>query len=163
MNPDNNQNGQQPQHGIFMDAIQGPSPTSQPNNYSSTIQNTNQQKENQGLSPQQPYINGPSGQNNQQNVSLKPKKTNKTKFIIVAVVGVLVLVIMTAIALVATPKKKQSSEQNTGNSPQSQDPQKPADAIDVSNTNNSINQDISGLNTENDFPATQLDDKSLNL
>jgi hypothetical protein len=168
MNPDNNQNGQQPaQQGRFMDSIQGPNPNPQPNNYGPTIQNSNQQAPGQNFAPQQPVTNGiPVGNqiDSQNNGSLKPKKSSKTKFIIVAVVGVLVLAIMTAIALVATPSKKQPSEQNTNNNTQnSQDAQKPANAIDVGNTNNSINQDMSGLNTDNDFPATQFDDKSLNL
>jgi cytoskeletal protein RodZ len=161
MNPDNNQNPQQHQQGRFMDSVQPQVINPQPGNYGPTGQAPMQQVGGQGFVPQ-PQQN-PVNVNPQQNGPIKPKKSNKTKFILVAVAGLALLGILTAIALLAAPGKKQTQEQSSTNNQTSADTQKPADAIDVGNTNNSINQDISGLNTDNDFPPTQLDDKSLNL
>lgn len=94
-------------------------------------------------------------------VGPKPKKP---KFLLIIIIAVVLLAAMTvAGVLLSKPKKKspantaqtQQTDQKTGLSP--------AEAIDVEQANSSINQDISSINDENDFPPTQLDDKALGL
>lgn len=93
----------------------------------------------------------------------KPKKKSKLLFIFIAVIALLGL--LTAAAVILAPKSNKSSQkdQQAQIQPNEDTTLSPAESINVEQTNSSINQDISGLNIEEDFPATQLDDKSLNL
>lgn len=91
----------------------------------------------------------------------------KSKFLLIAFITVVVLVVITVAAVLMAPKKKKAvttkkSDTSQTNSNGAKGPQ-PASALDVEQANNSINQDISNPNDDNDFPANQLDDKSLNL
>lgn len=91
-------------------------------------------------------------------------KPKKNKMIIFLIVSFLVLVVLTVAALLLVPKKKGTkSQDNQTATQQPQSPVKPAEAIDVEQTNNSVNQDISGLNIDEDFPTTQMEDKALGL
>ncbi len=92
------------------------------------------------------------------------KKPAKNKMIVFVIVSFLVLVALTVAALLLAPKKKgANSQDNQATIQQPQSPVKPAEAIDVEQTNNSVNQDVSGLNIDEDFPATQMEDKALGL
>ncbi len=177
MNPDNQQNSQDnfqqsPQNQRVVDSIRPPYPqsgngniptqqvspqNSQINNFQQSPQNVNQQNPSN--------LTGVNQTNNSAPAIEKSTKSKKPKFLIVIVAGVVLLGVMTAIAILAAPKKKSNNQnENTNQSQQAEnDSLTPAQAIDVEQTNNSINQDISGLNVEDDFPPTQLDDKTINL
>lgn len=92
-----------------------------------------------------------------------PKAQKKPKFLIIIVVAIVLLGGMTAAALVvAKPKAKNKTPAPTTQTSQSAGPL-PAKALDVEQSNNSINQDISGVNDDDDLPPSQLDDKALGL
>ncbi len=101
----------------------------------------------------------PTSFNNQ-----KPKKKSKLIVIFIAVIAVLGLLTLAAVMLAPKSDNKSSKQDQQAQTQSSEDTTlSPAESINVEQTNSSINQDISGLNIEEDFPATQLDDKSLNL
>jgi hypothetical protein len=93
-----------------------------------------------------------------------PIKTKKSsKLVIVVVVAVVVLAVMLGAVLILGKKKPvKKATGNTTQTTQTQGPQ-PATALSTEQINNAINQDVSGLDNEKDFPANQLDDKSLEL
>lgn len=91
-----------------------------------------------------------------------PQKSNKKLFIIGGAVAGLVLLTIVALVVILTNGKKPPQQQQQEETTQAQGPQ-PAKAVDVEQANNSISQDISSLNDDQDFPADQLDDKSLKL
>lgn len=84
---------------------------------------------------------------------------------IAIVVGVVVAVILIVVAVVASmsgSKKPVQKNEKTQQSSASQSFQ-PAQAIEVEETSNALSQDLSGVDDEKDFPAGQLDDKSIGL
>ncbi len=109
-------------------------------------------------------ITPPMPSNGQQPVvtSGGPKKP---KLLIIVIGSVLLLGLITVLALIfASPNKSTTDTTDTTQEQTLENvgPQ-PAEAIDVEQSNSAINQDISELNTDNDYPATQLDDKELGL
>ncbi|MCA9333048.1 hypothetical protein KDA00_04220 [Candidatus Saccharibacteria bacterium] len=170
MNPNDNQqyNPQVSQPGQTVSPIQQPQQTdgiinSQvPPSMSSDVFSANssvtQQIQNPSMGSQQPSQQQPG------NSEIGgPKSSGKPKFLIVLVAGIVILGLMTAVALiVAKPTKKKTTSTSQQATDKNEGPQ-PAEAIDVEQTNNSINQDVSGLNTDEDYPTTQLDDKALGL
>ncbi len=90
-------------------------------------------------------------------------KAGKSKMMMIVVIAVVLLVvILGAVLMLGKKPAKKAATKTPANTSQSQGPQ-PAKALDVEQSNNSINQDITGLNDDKDYPADQLSDKSLNL
>lgn len=84
--------------------------------------------------------------------------------LIAAITGGAVIIILIILAVVLTMSSSGSKEKpavtETDTSTQAL---QPAKSIELEQANNSINQDMSGLNDEKDFPANSLDDKTLGL
>ncbi len=87
---------------------------------------------------------------------------NKFVLIGAALAALLVVsIIIVVVVISSSGNKKQTTEQTTDTT-KSQSLQ-PATSLDLGQTSNAINQDMSTLDDEKDFPATSLDDKSLSL
>lgn len=93
----------------------------------------------------------------------KAEKQRKIRKIVLIAAGATIL-ILTIVGIVASlsggDKKKQPDTNQTTQTPElTRNPT----AIDIESVNNSINSSITGLNDEQDFPASNLDDKNLGL
>jgi preprotein translocase subunit SecG len=92
-----------------------------------------------------------------------PGTDNKTKKLIIVIAALVVLFIIIAIVALAFS--------SGGNEPNNQSQEevsgafyvKEPTAVDVESVNNSISDDISGLDTDADFPEDALNDQSLGL
>ncbi len=97
---------------------------------------------------------------------VKNPPKSKRKLIIIVASALAALVIIVIIVVVVAGGKKPSTPAKPAQDPnensQSQGPQ-PATSLGVEQINNSISQDISGLNDDQDYPPTKLDDKTLTL
>ncbi len=111
----------------------------------------------------------PAQQASNQAMPVRPvvgPRPKKPKFLIIIIVGVVLLIGMTVAGVLLTkPKKKAAVNNGTADVQKAEEATSllPAKSLDVEQTNAAVNQDISGINDENDFPPTQLDDKALGL
>ena len=92
-----------------------------------------------------------------------PKKGGPNILVIVVIVGVVLVLICGLIVLLSsggddTATNQQATEQQAG----SQTLQ-PAKSIELEEANNAINQDLSGLDDEKDYPNNSLEDMTLGL
>lgn len=171
MNPQNNQQGS----GLYPgdqnpEAVNGNNATSQANQspgqmFQPTVSTGRQQTPimTPDIPQDGPDANAqPPQQPNTPQNSLNPKQS-KSKVIPVMIVSVIVLMLITVAAVIATSGSKKSTPKPAVTTQQTNVGPQPAAAIDVDQSNNSINQDMSSLKDEEDFPSTQLDDKSLGL
>lgn len=150
MDPDfpNNQPPQQPQQ------------TFQPTGY--VPQPAPPQDSQPPVNPQQPTAQQPPQQPSYSNDygSGSDNKTKKLLIIIAALVGLFVIIAIVALAF-----------SNSGKTPVEQPPEavsgefyvKEPTAVDVESVNNSISDDISGMDTDADFPEDKLSDQNLGL
>lgn len=88
-----------------------------------------------------------------------------SKLAIAVILGIVLVVILGLVALLMSNSDSNNSGDKTLEAPASGQSQSllPAQSIDLEQTNNAISQDMSALDDEKDFPATSLDDKTLNL
>ena len=93
-----------------------------------------------------------------------PATSKKLLLVLGALAGVeLLLVIGLGLALAFTPNTQTKAKAADSSSSSQAGVPQPATATGLQQTNDSITQDIGNLINERDFPATQLDDKSLDL
>lgn len=117
--------------------------------------------------PQQPtQQQSPASVSSQQphNSGQKPVKSSKKGPLIAAIVGISAILILSVAVVVlggGESTTKQPANQTTTNSQALL--LQPAQPIDIEQINNAINQDLSTLNDEEDFPTNSLDDKTLDL
>lgn len=93
------------------------------------------------------------------------KAPSSKKGLIIAIisgVGALFIIALVVIVLASADNSKSKNQDDSATSTQAPILQ-PAQAIEMEQTNNSINQDLSGLDDEKDFPANSLEDKTLGL
>lgn len=146
MDPDfpSNQPPQQPQQ-IFQPSGPGPESTPPPQD--------NQPPTNPAQPPQQPsYSNDyDTGSDN---------KTKKLLIIIAALAGLFVIIVIVVLAFSGGGKApvEQPQEAASGDFYV-----KEPTAVDIESVNNSISDDISGLDTDADFPEDKLSDQNLGL
>jgi hypothetical protein len=95
--------------------------------------------------------------------STNPAQKNPIKIIFIALGITFLIAIILAVILSSSAKDKDEGAQQQAQSQNSSTGPTKATALDVENANNSINQSLGGLNDEQDFPPTQLDDKTLGL
>lgn len=112
----------------------------------------------------EPQVSGPvqSPQNSRPPQAPIPGAKNKKLFIVIgAAVGFLVLVTVIAV-LLSGGDKKPGTETPAADSTKTQ-LLEPSNALDIEQINNSVNQEMSNLSNDRDFPAEQLSDKALGL
>lgn len=107
---------------------------------------------------QQPVISGQSVGPQQ------PKKSSSKGPLIAAGIGVFIVIVLTVVGLMMSGGNSSKTQKQTAQ-PANTTPQllQPGQAIDVEQANNAINQDLSTLNDDNDFPDSSLEDKTIGL
>jgi hypothetical protein len=113
--------------------------------------------------PQQPQTPQTTGQNSYGGVDYGSGGDNKTKKLIIIIAALVGLLIIVAIVVLAFSGGGDSPANQTEEQVSGDFYVKEPTAVDVESVNNSISDNISGLNTDADFPEDNLSDQNLGL
>lgn len=168
MNPNDNQNSASPDAQQSSPPATIITPTAEAGNtsgqqlFNPMVEPRREQSTIESLNPQPSQAD-----NSQTNNSLNPTKPqqqkSKPKVLVIVVAALVSLLVITIIAVLFSGGSKKPAKTTDETSQQEPAGPQPASALDVEQSNNSINQDMSTLSDEEDFPETQIDNKALGL
>lgn len=135
-----------------------PSPQ-QPQQPQQTYQPTDPLPQNNQL-PEAPQ---PAGQDQYGSGDIGPGGDNTTKKLLIIIGALIGLVVVIVIIVLAFSKGGDNPTEKPKEAASGEFYVKEPSAVDVESVNNSISDNISGLNTDADFPEDKLNDQSLGL